>query len=422
MRAFNSLRKQIIPAKLRPSVAFLRRCWGVPLLLGSSVLCTPALADEGDVLRPYVGISMFYDDNVLGITDDAIAAGTATRLSDTSRRVEAGLIIDKTISRQKLTANLNVNHTSYNRFDTLDYTGRDFQGNWNWRVGDHVDGNLGASYVRALTPFQDFHLPQLNMRTQKREYVDGGWLFHPSWRVRGGVSHYEIDYDLGAQQVNNRSVDDAQIGIDYLARSGSSIGLQYNHSKADFPNLQTLGGGLLVDNNYDQNELKAKVDWKYSGKTDLQFLGGWVRRHYDTATERDFSGFNARAVAVWRATGKTTATLTLWREIGSVDDLTAAYSLNRGASLGLNWDISYKTKFDAFLQREGRDYTVSATGPASPYFGRKDYFNTASVRLTWLATRNFRIQLSVYRTIQDSNVAFVAYRNTGATLTTRLEF
>lgn len=395
----------------------LRRQYLVPLLVipgmvFSSAAHAQTAADEGEVLRAYVGLSLTHDDNILGTSNAAISAGTP-KLSDTARRLEAGLIFDKTISQQRLTASMNLDRTSFNRFSNLDYNGRDIRANWNWHAGSHFEGNLGATHVRALTSVQDSlsitglpsQLP--NVRTQNRQYFDAAWRLHPSWRLRGGVSHYELDYAQTGPQVGNRTINDGEVGVDYLARSGSSIGLQYRHAEGDFQ--------FSPLNDYSQDEVKARVDWKLTGKTDLLFLAGWVRRENDLAPANDFSGFNGRVNATWRATGKTTVNASLWREIGALDDQTASYSLNRGVSLGANWGITRQVSLDAYFQHERRDYT-----PAN--LARKDRINYSSLQLSYYPIRKLRIQTGVYRTVQSSDVAGSAYRNLGVSLGTRYEF
>lgn len=396
----------------------LRRQYLLPLLVipgmafSTAAQAQSAAGEEGEVVRAYVGLSLTHDDNILGTSNAAIAAGTP-KLSDTARRVEAGLIFDKTISQQRLTAGVNLDRTSFNRFGNLDYNGRDIRANWNWHVGSQFEGNLGLTHVRALTSVQDSlvatglpsQLP--NVRTQNRQYFDAAWRLHPSWRLRGGVSHYKLDYDQAVQQAGNRSVNDVEAGFDYLARSGSSAGLQYRHAEGDFP-LSSL-------NDYSQDELKARVDWKVTGKTDLLFLAGWVQRDNDLAPANDFSGFNGRVNATWRATGKTTINASLWREIGALDDQIVSYSLNRGISLGAGWEITRQIRLDGYLQHERRDYT-----PAN--LARKDRVNYGSLQLSYYPIRKLRIQTGVYRTVQNSDVAGIAYRNLGVSLGTRYEF
>lgn len=390
----------------------------LPLLLVPGIaLSSAARAAEGDVLRPYVGISVTHDDNIQGTSKAAIAAGTP-KLSDTARRVEAGILFDKTISQQRLTANVNLDHTSFNRFSNLDYNGRDIAANWNWHVGSQFEGNLGATHSRTLTSVQDSvtrnaavdnglpnQLP--NIRTQNRQYFDGGWLLHPSWRLRGGLSHYELNYEQQGPQVADRRVKDGELGVDYLARSGSSFGVQFRRADGDFVNSPLA--------NYTQDEVKARIDWKVSGKTDLLFLAGWVQRDHDQAPANDYSGFNGRVNGTWRVTGKTTLTAGVWREIGALDDQTASYSLNRGISLGAGWEITRQIRLDGIYQHERRDYT-----PAG--LARKDLINYSALQLSYYPIPKLKILTSVYRTSQGSNVALNDYNNFGVSIGTRYEF
>jgi exopolysaccharide biosynthesis operon protein EpsL len=394
-------------------VPLLRRKRLLPLILVPGMAFSGlASANEGDVVRAYVGLSMTHDDNILGTSNAAIAAGTP-KLSDTAKRVEAGLIFDKTISQQRLTANINLDHTSFNRFGNLDYNGRDIQANWNWRIGNHLDGNVGATHVRTLTSVQDSvtvagmpnQLP--NVRTQNRQYFDAGWLLHPSWKLRGGVSHYELNYEQLGPQVSDRRVDAGELGVDYLARSGSTFGVQYVRADGTFPNSPL--------NDYTQDELKARVDWKLSGKTNLLFLAGWVQRDHDLAPANDYSGFNGRVNATWRATGKTTLNASVWREVGALDDQTASYSLNRGVNLSAGWEITRQVRLDGILQHERRDYT-----PAN--LARKDRVNYSALQLSYFPIPKLKLMTSVYRTDQSSNVAANDYRNQGVSIGTRYEF
>ena len=205
-------------------------------------------------------------------------------------------------------------------------------GNLNWHLASHLDGNLGVSYTQALTPYTEFHSTERNLRTQTREYWDGKWYFHPSWSLHGGLSQYKLEYDLATQKFGDRTEDASEIGLDYLAASSSSIGVLMRHTRGGFPKPQLIGP-LVVDNSYRQDEYKGKLDWLITGKTRVQFLGGWVQRKHDSFPARDSSGPGARLIADWLSTGKTSMNINVWREIYSSDDLTASYTTFRAGSI-----------------------------------------------------------------------------------------
>ena len=415
------------PVRPHQPLPLLRRQEMLHFFLGLGVAtCAPAFAAPDDVFRPYVGYSFAYDENVLGIPDGANTSGQD--LSDTSRRAEAGIAINKRISQQVLSAKLNLYQVTYDHLRQLDNDGKDFLGNWNWHVGDHVEGNLGASYVQGLAPYVQGLAPlanvgvlERNLRTQRREFFDGSWRLHPSWRLRGGLSRDSLNYDLDSQKVGNRTEDMTEVGVDYLAASGSTFGVQLRHTRGDLPIPQQLGA-LLVDNSYDQNEVKAKINWLLTGKTQLQFLGGYVQRKHDFFSERDYSGLNARLIANWQATGKLGVSLSGWREIGALYDVTTSYTLNQGVSVGSTWNVTSKVKLDGLLKHETSDFSGTTAFSSALPVGRKDTYRTASLKLTYLPTDHLQLVAEAHRKNRDSTVNGNSYPNNGVMLSSRYEF
>ncbi|MEB0136019.1 hypothetical protein QN362_11825 [Actimicrobium sp. CCC2.4] len=375
-----------------------------------------ALAGPGDVFTPYVGIVVSHDDNLFRLSgpEEALLRLGTSSLSDTYRRLNVGLAIDKQISQQRITANLGLNRTAYNRFTQLDNDGKDLQVNLNWHLGTHVEGNIGTTYVESLTPFSDLRATtERNLRTQKRLFADGAWRFHPSWQVRGSVAQDKLNYALASQRGFNRDLNTEVVGIDYLSPTKSSVGIQAGHSSASY---------LSSINNYSQNELKGKIDWYATGKSRLQFLGGYVERKHDGAPERDYSGTNARVVATHALTGKIGLTANVYREIGSIDDLINSYSLNNGVSLEAAWEISPKTRLAAQLLNERRSYAPNAALVGQGGADREDTYRRASLIGNYAATRKWSLLLIAYRDQQTSNQTFGNYRATGLSLNSRYDF
>lgn len=381
-------------------------------LLGA-LTSLPAQAAPEQVVRPYVGYAVTHEDNVLG-------DGDAGAQSSSSRQASAGVLIDKRISQQALSAALRFTDVRYDRLPELDHQARDLRASWNWHASDHLDGNLGASYVKALAPFVNFHARERNLRVERREFVDGGYLLHPSWRVRGGVSHSSLEYELASQQSLNRTEQVNELGLDYLARSGSTVGTQLRHTTGRYPFPQVLGG-VAVDNDYKQDELKIKVSWLATGKTQLQFLGGPVRRKHEAFAARDYSGVNARLQANWQAGAKLGVAMGAWREIGAIDDITASYTLNQGVNLGATWNATDKLRADALLKHETSQYS-GMTGLPAGQPEREDLVNSAVVKLQYRATTHLGLGAQAYRTKRHSTLPGNSYPGSGLQLSLKYEF
>ncbi|KAB8041510.1 hypothetical protein GCM43_18675 [Janthinobacterium aquaticum] len=389
------------------------------MFVAGTLSSTAALADISDTIKPFVATAYSYDDNLLRLPDEV--PGFDGPRSDTSRMLQAGFLFNRPIGRQILTGQAKWSKVTFNRFSQFDYDGKDFLADLEWHIGNHLEGHAGASYSQTLTPFSDFQSNQRNLRTERREYVDGNWRFHPSWRVRSGVARDRYSYDLPAQAFSNWTEDSVELGLDYLAPSDSRIGLQLRQLDGQYPNRNDTTAAIY-GNGYRQDEIKANIYWNLSGITQIEFLGGWVRHRNKIVSGRDSSGKNGRLSIYWQPLGKVRFTGVLWREFGSVDNSLVTSSLNTGASLGSVWTISSKLRAEAQLRRERRDFSA-VSGLVLPGDGR-DTTDTASLGLTWaphpkvqLGVRAFRDRRSGVAIVDSSN-----YRAKGVSFNGSIQF
>jgi len=385
-------------------------------LLGA-LTSLPAQAAPEQVVRPYVGFSLTHEDNVLGAGEGVAGDGAQ---SSNVRQISAGVLVDKRISQQALSAALQFARNRYDRLPELDHDARDLRVNWNWHVSDHLDGNVGATDVKALAPFVNFHGRERNLRVERRTFADGGYLLHPSWRVRAGLSRSQLEYELESQRSLNRTEKTSELGLDYLARSGSTVGTQLRHTSGRYPVAQVLGG-VAVNNDYQQDEVKVKVSWLATRLTQLQFLGGPVRRTHTAFAARDYSGINARLQANWQARAKLAVAAGLWREIGAIDDITASYTLNQGVNLGATWNATDKIKVDGLLKHETSQYSGMIGLPAGQP-DREDLVNSAVVKLQYRATDHLRLAAQAYRTRRHSTEPGNSYPGNGLQMSLKYEF
>lgn len=238
------------------------RMAALALLIGAA-FSPAAHAEISDTIHPFIQTTYAYDDNLLRLSE---FPGQIPDLSDSSRTVQGGFLFERPVGRQLFTGYAKLSHVKFNRFTELNYNGKDALVDWAWQLGNRWQGHLGTSYLETLAPFTDTNSDQRNLRTQRRHYADANWLFHPNWQVRAGFSRFTADYELPAQQINNRTEDATELGLDYLATSGSKVGIQLRQLKS---NYQFKGNPLLglVDNDYTQDEIKANVLWLVSGPT-----------------------------------------------------------------------------------------------------------------------------------------------------------
>jgi exopolysaccharide biosynthesis operon protein EpsL len=359
-----------------------------------------------------------YDDNLLRLPDQG---PPGVQRSDRATQVQGGFLLERPIGRQKLTGHAKLSRVTFDHYSQLDYNGKDFNLDWAWVVGNHFDGNIGGSYQQVLTPFNDFHVEERNLRTQRRAYANGGWRLHPSWRVRAGFQRDRFDYELAVQSLNNRKEDRSELGIDYLASSGSRLGLVARKVKGSFLNPLRIGTTFL-DQNYDQDELKANINWLYSEITQVQVLAGYARRKHDTFSERDTSGLNGRVTVNWRPRTKLRFTADAWREFAAVESVVVNNSTNKGGSVSATWDVSAKVQANAGFKREKRNFErlpyVFFNGDPS------DTTRSTNVGLVYQPTRKIQLSATAFKDRRTGTplIGTGSYRAKGVSLMATMQF
>lgn len=363
-----------------------------PVLLASALVCGPALAVPGTALDLYGRAGWSHDNNLLRIPDGA--PGFDNRRSDSWRTLEAGAVYDRTVSRQRLVGHAKLSKVSFDHFRQLDYDGRDVQGTWYWQVGNRFEGQLGASYAQTLAPYTDFRSDQRNLREQRRGFFEGGWKLHPRWEAHAAYSRDKYDYELAVQSYNDRTEEVFELEGRYLARSGSAVGLVLRRIEGSYPNRRPFSASLLTDD-FTQDELKARVDWKASGATTLQALAGYARRDQPSFGSGRTSGANGRVTLLHDPVGKLHYRAALWRDFAPIESTVVSYTLNKGASAGATWDARAKLRIEADVAYEQRRYSPRTTLPVAG--GLDDSLRTASLKATWTPRRQIALSAGFFR-------------------------
>lgn len=342
------------------------------------LLAAPAHAKEGDTFRPFVSGAYFYDDNLFRL--DKNEAPDLKR-SDRYALLSAGLDVDWKPGRQHVVMNASKTLIRYDRYDYLDFDGKELKAVWNWRVGNHVSGNLGASKVTSQSSFAD--IGRVNNKVDReRRFGRAEWEFHPRWRIGAGVATMDnsnSDPSLFSQSFTQDSYD---VLLTHLTPKGSKLQARVRWTDSDYPTMKLLSLHpflpvvAVADNSYEQTEYTLLADWRFSAKLVLRGEAGWVDRTYTNALkgsyapyepwlepyERllvdrpDYSGFNGRLTADWYATAKTLLSASVYQELGGATDINASSVLKRGASLMGVWLIREKWRLNGEASYENRDF------------------------------------------------------------------
>ena len=381
------------PYDCRPARATCPRISRLSLALAIAALYSgSAGAAPEDAFRPYASVGYSYDDNLFRLADSN--PGYDNTRADRSTQVQAGLSFKKTYGRQDISLQAQVSRVTFDHFGQLDYNGKDVLGEWGWHLGNHLAGTAGVHYSEVLAPFTDVTTRDRNLRVQRHEYATAGWTFHPSWMVRGAVTHDRYTYDLLAQRYNDHDGDGVEAGLDYLAASGSTLGLQLNKSRYRYDQLRNVNG-TLVDPGTDQDDVAVKAFWRVTGVTNVQFLGGWSRRTHAFQAERDSSGANAVIKAV-TLVSKLQLDASVWRQFQGLDNNLVSYGLNTGVGVNGVWAISSKLRAEGHARVERRNFRgLLVPVPAGLDFS--DSTHTFSGGLSYDVLPSVQLTTSLYK-------------------------
>jgi exopolysaccharide biosynthesis operon protein EpsL len=316
------------------------------------VLALPTMAKEGDTFRPYVSYYRYYDSNLFrlakGETTFVVEDGvpelvTLDTASDQYGVLGVGLDVDWKYGRQQIVASLSENRVNYANYSSLDYDGKDYRGTWNWRLGNHWSGQLGASETVTQTSFSDLQsfLAVSNLVTRDRQYARAAWELHPRWILGGGGEWTTSDNSRLQQRYSDYESDSENFYLTYLTPKGSKLRGEFRHTDAKYP-YRELVAGSLIDNSYTQTEYNFLGDWTVSGKLLSHLKLGWVERDFLHYSARNYSELAGRATVDYFPTGKTALTLAIYREPAAVDQVNSSFLINVGGNINVAWLLSDK--------------------------------------------------------------------------------
>lgn len=383
----------------------------------------PAFARPSDALHAIGSLAYGHDDNLLRVPDGN--PGFDNTRADSWWTREAGLAFDKTYGRQRIAAVAKLSKTDFDHFRQLDYDGKDLRADWYWQLGRRLQGKAGASYQQVLAPYTDFLSSERNLRKSRSTYLEGTWRFHAAWAARAGFQRDKYEYDLASQRFNNRTEDASELELDYLARSDSTVGLVARRVKGKYPFPRPVGP-FTVNDNFTQDELKLRVKWNATGATSVDALVGHTRRKQPSFGAGTTSGVAGKVKATWQPRGKLTWNAAVWRDFAPLESTVVSYTLNKGASAGVQWDATAKISVNADLVAERRNYNAREGGtlPAALGDALRDSIRTASLRATWSPRPTVQVSAGVARQARSGSAALgtSSFKSNSMTLSASAQF
>lgn len=388
-------------------------------LLSCTFLPMLAFAAPSDPVKVYVGVGYGHDDNLLRVPQGQLQLDPT--LADSWWQREVGVTIDKTFSRQRILLSGQLSKYDFIHFKQLNYDGKDLHATWFWELGNHLMGKLGFGYDQVLPPYTDFQSNERNLRRSHDRFIDGIWRFHSAWQLRAGLQRDTFSYELQSQRLNNRAVNASEVELTFLARSGSTIGIVGRHLTGSYPYLRPIDNALISDD-FNQDELKAHIRWLATGSTSIEaFLGKTSRVQSSGAIDKT-NVLTGRVKAAYQPRGALTYYAAAWRNFEPLESTLVNYSLNNGATIGTEWELTSKIKVSANETYEERNY-IARTGSVA-LDGLRDVIRSTSLRATFTPQSPVTISGALVRDSRSGSLTLRtgSFRSTSFTLSARLLF
>lgn len=383
----------------------------------------PAEPPDGRNVRFFVFGGVKRDNNLFRLSDGAdprIVLGS-TEKSDTVSHLGIGLKADVPVSRQRLQLDAQVEHHDFDRFGFLDHEPYRLKAAWKWAAGPQWSGDIGYSRRRFLASLAELQAPIKDLITENRAFASAGYRLTPRWRIRGALDWYEWDHSHSTRTILDNRTASATAGLDYMTPAGNSVGGQVKYSEGEFSNRQFVAGSF-VDNRFDEVETSAVVHWAVTGKSTLDGRLGYTSRRHDQVPQRDFDGVTGRVSYDWFVASKTLLNFQAWREIRSIEDVSASYVLSRGWSVGPGWAPTVKLVFQARYVREDRDFRGDPGFVLTGSAPREDTFRGLRFTAGYELRRNIELAVGFETGDRNSNVAGRDYDYHAITANAKLRF
>lgn len=391
------------------------------------------LAGEDDVFSLVTSANWQYVDNVFYLPDgsEPTSFGPNSPRGDQSTTWSVGLVGEKRIGRQVLTANTSFNRTRYNDLTLLDNDGYNLAAGWNWALGSDLSGNLSYTKRRYLLGFGDFRLavPTKNLVDAETWRFEGNYKIDAYWTLFGILTRDSQRNDAAVRQGNDYDIDRITAGVRYTTRGGTAFELLGRDTQGDFPNRTA---SAIRDNAFSQKDVEARVRWQPVGHSKLSASVGLSKREHDNAPVRDYDDVYGKFSWEWQPTGHTGLTFEAQRQISSLDDNFTTYFETETFTLTPVWYASGKLRFDGLLQYRSRDgqgqgnrdfidpLVLALLGDRAAQ--RSEDIYTYSLGATWTIQRNLNASAQWRHDKRDSNVSFYQYRTNSLSMSLQYVF
>ncbi len=367
---------------------------------------TTSVLAEGIIdIKPFVNASVNYDDNVYRIStpERAKLLLGSSNTSDVIKQVGVGVDVNLRLSRQLVNVSTSVNRNNFNRFKSLDNTGRSNALTWNWQVGSYFNGQIGASENVSIAGFNENRIQERNLTTTTQKFASINWNLIPDWTINASRQQLKFENDSPIFAFLDREDEVSEVGINYQNQLNTNLGLAYRVVDSNFINRTGFLKNTLGEENIQKQTILTAA-WLPSSKTRLSTRFAQVSLDRKNAAIDGFSGFNQRWGLDHSLTGQINLSLAAYKELTPIDDVISTFVETKGVSINPVWNLTSKVLVRAGLRYEKQNF-IGTAGITIDNEDRLDNTKEATLGLLYTPTTKSQIQLQYRGSKRSTNLA-----------------
>lgn len=324
------------------SSIFAARGLTIASAFAAALLVPPAAAQDATPLGPFtlrLRSTVSWDSNVFRVPDAAADPQVSRGISGKSDRFATnslGLHFDKAYWQQRFSLELVQNSTNYEKFTSLDRSGLEYRGAWQWQLTPHISGALRTSSSQSPISFEDARGTQVIVRTTtNRGLTVDAWLFG-GWHLLAGTSEDKTSSSAPFLTMPDSTQTNQEFGLRYLSASQNSATVTRRLRRGTYASQP----GDPATGDFTVRESEAVVTWVASGKSTFNGRLTRIERRNESFPERDFSAVAGEFGYAWTPTGKLSLRLSATRTVSPYFDAGSNYRTDDIVAFAPAWRIS----------------------------------------------------------------------------------
>ncbi|MFA5983227.1 MAG: outer membrane beta-barrel protein [Methylococcaceae bacterium] len=382
-----------------------------------------AAASETDTFKPYLSSSILYDSNYLRLSKSASPSitGGVNDFSEVLKQASAGFDVDWKISRQHILIKANINQNWFENFTSLDYLGWNNRAQWDWQVGNQLNGEIGYGNRKFLGTYNQLNAFIPNLSTTQEYFANAGYLFHPNARLKLGVFRTDSQFDSVSRATSNILEDNFEANLQYISPSSNIIGFRFLGTDGRYPQRQFIPTQIL-DTAYSRFNYQLTWDWRLDSKFRIDGNAGYTEQNFEHFRVQNFSSVVGQLNLHWQYSEKTLLELNLKREIGQALNVNSSFIQIQGVEFNARWQLSPKLVLQLPLSYQEQAFLGQSGASFANLPQQINQLTSVGLNLSYLSFNGFTINSLVSYENRDSNFSDRVYQSFSAGMNFKLVF